>query len=866
MKRTLFFLIFALACFCAFADTDVSGSQSGTWNLAGSPYNVIGDITIPSGSDLLIMPGVQVVVMGDYQITAEGTLTATGTEADSIFFYNGQAIPEALWGGIRLENEVQTSNIQFCYIEKAEIGINSINSPANISYNRFTLNEKALQLYGIGDPDPATVQVDYNIVEYSIQNGIMVSQNSNGVIENNEIRYNGTGTQYRGAIQLSNQSQGGYCSPLIQNNHIHHNFKQGITAWDIYGDNGIHPEILDNVIEHNLTGIYLLNSSGYVADNVIRYNFITGDANSGAGVMVAGGTSVPYFERNEIYGNFTGFYLGNNAQPCLGNLDIYHAWAQGENEIYDNIDESNTLHSVYCYSYTTPGMIIKAENNYWGTDDPAEIALGIHDQNDSASLPLVDFEPYLTGQDETLVNGTITYNGVFTLTNHRIQFVSQATGDVFQELTVDPNQPFSYSLDLTEGFYVVVLADAEGTDQTQFGSPGGLLDPTVFYPDPTDPINVGAIEIQDTLPPRYQEVGAPMDIEGQLCHPVYNSFFVYYWEYINWLYQDGDYLYIRRHTRYDDALNTDYDFPVGTVWDKIENVGYNDTWTRTEIVDDSGTIRQSDVVCKLVSTEPDNPDNQYMLLIQRNQDDDALLSNRLHSDDLHRIYHHADGMVLRCEDIVTDVQGYHLVEGNLWEFHPLPPYFYPTFLSYDYIEHDLDNTHLTLYWQGPMDDGTNEWTNYRLCNSGQTFTEVPFMQNYWHTEELMPGNYYLTVRATDGTNESPCSNGVSLIVVSADDPAATPPALSIQPNPASLSRNGGLEILIKSGRALKGRIDIHNLRGQLVRSIPVSSPGDFFHRWDLRDDGGSLCSSGIYFLKVLIKGEESLLRRLAVMK
>ncbi|MGC9361775.1 MAG: right-handed parallel beta-helix repeat-containing protein, partial [Candidatus Syntrophosphaera sp.] len=344
MKRFLFLLIFTLACLSAFADTDVSGSQSGTWNLAGSPYNVIGDITIPSGSDLLIMPGVQVVVMGDYQITAEGTLTATGTVADSIFFYNGQAIPEALWGGIRLENEVQMSNIQFCYLEKAEIGVNSINSPCNISYNRFTFNEKALQLYGIGDPDPATVQVDYNIVEYSIQNGILVTQNSNAVIENNEIRHNGTGTQYRGAIQLSNQSQGGSCSPLIQNNHIHHNLKQGITAWDIYGDNGIHPQILENVIEYNLTGIYLLNSSGYVADNIIRHNFIPGDANSGAGVMVAGGTSEPYFERNEIYGNFTGFYLGNNAQPCLGNLSIYHDWAQGENEIYDNIDESNTLH------------------------------------------------------------------------------------------------------------------------------------------------------------------------------------------------------------------------------------------------------------------------------------------------------------------------------------------------------------------------------------------------------------------------------------------------------------------------------------------------------------------------------------------
>ncbi|HNT52639.1 MAG TPA: right-handed parallel beta-helix repeat-containing protein, partial [Candidatus Syntrophosphaera sp.] len=286
--KTLVLFLAATMCCGTLAATDVSGNQSGLWDLANSPYNIIGDITVPAGSSLNIEPGVQVFAMGDYRITAQGFIYALGTEADSIRFMSGQADPNALWKGIRLESTTQGSHLGFCYIEKAEYGVNSINSPTLIHHCRFNLNQKGMQLYGIGAADPAEVIVSTNIIERSIQNGILVAQNSNAVILANELRFNGTGTQYMAAIQLSNQSAGGSNSPEISTNWIHHNFKQGITAWDIVGASAINPQIHDNLIEYNLTGIYLLNASGYVFDNIIRHNFIAGDANSGAGVMVAG--------------------------------------------------------------------------------------------------------------------------------------------------------------------------------------------------------------------------------------------------------------------------------------------------------------------------------------------------------------------------------------------------------------------------------------------------------------------------------------------------------------------------------------------------------------------------------------------------
>ena len=858
--------------------TDVSGNQSGTWTLVNSPYNIIGDVTVPVGSSLTIEPGVNIYAMGNVYLTVQGTLNAIGTEADTIRFKSGQADPDALWKGIRLENESLPSSISYCFIEKAEYGVNSVNSPVQITHNRFSHNQKALQIFAIGAADPADVLISENIIEWSIHNGIMINQNSDLVIENNEIRSNGTGTQYYAAIQLSNQSSDGSNSPLIQNNHIHHNFKQGITAWDLVGVNAIQPQILNNIIENNLTGIYLLNSSGYIADNIIRNNFIPGDANSGAGVMITGATSEPYFERNQIYGNFTGFYLGQNAKPCLGNLSIYHIWAQGENAIYNNIDETNTLHSIYTYSYTDPSIVIFAENNYWGTTNPAEIAAGILDHNDNPSLPTVDFDPFLLTYNATTVSGQITYSGNFTLINHRLQIIGADSGDILAEEFINPETPFSYSSQLSEPFYVVVLANIADIDQTFYGTPGGLSQPQIFNPNPNNTVNVGNIEISETLPPIYQTIGTPTMIGTHNCYPLYHRFFVYHWYYINWLYEEGDYLYLARHERYNPSGNIIFNLPEETVWDKIHNLNTGDSWTRTEIIDEEGTQRQTsfqfrdvtEIGCIVDKSSP--RDYFYSIIIQKDNATQAILTVKLllSESDINRLYtYNEDGYAKRVDDISTNAETPYLQEGNWWEFDPIVPIYQPQWLCYD-LEAFYEQS-LNLYWQPPMADGIHQWTSYRIYNSynqeiPQMIAEVPFSQTYWQSNISFNEHYILTVCAFDGNTESLPTNLIVVNPTAYNDPVATPPVLSIHPNPACFSVNQQVEIAIKSDVNLKGKINIYNIRGQVVKTIPLNAKGDFTYRWDGKDNKGTQCSSGIYFVKVKSKGLSNLQHKLVLMK
>ena len=74
------------------ASTPVSGSVSGVWDVAGSPYYVMDNCWINTGDMLTIEPGVEVLFVGYYWFEVCGTLYANG-QADNYIRFSS-ALPD----------------------------------------------------------------------------------------------------------------------------------------------------------------------------------------------------------------------------------------------------------------------------------------------------------------------------------------------------------------------------------------------------------------------------------------------------------------------------------------------------------------------------------------------------------------------------------------------------------------------------------------------------------------------------------------------------------------------------------------------------------------------------------------------------
>ncbi|MEA2103186.1 MAG: right-handed parallel beta-helix repeat-containing protein, partial [Candidatus Cloacimonadota bacterium] len=340
----LYFTLFLLTNLNA---TDVSGDQSGTWLPENNPYNIIGEITVPSGDSLEIQAGVNVIAQGNYRITALGNILAFGTFSDSILFCGAEGI---FWGGIRLENENVQSEFYHCHISNTnddnDYGISAVNSPIFINHCTLNDHKKAVHFFGLPSANPAYMEMKNSKISNCELNGILITDNSNVLIDSCEITQCGLGTQFRGAIQLALQLSSHSCSPTITHSWIHHNGKQGITMGNLFNYDDMSPTVNYNDVSFNLTGMYLYNAKGFYRNNFIHDNYIENDPNTGAGVMLYGSGANAVFTENNVTGNYTGFFLQNNATANLGNLNNADPNDDGWNLIHDNIFYDGTVYSV----------------------------------------------------------------------------------------------------------------------------------------------------------------------------------------------------------------------------------------------------------------------------------------------------------------------------------------------------------------------------------------------------------------------------------------------------------------------------------------------------------------------------------------
>lgn len=84
---------------------EVCDGDGGPLTPSGSPYFVIGDVTVPEGDTLTIQAGAQVRFVSGYKITANGTLNASGTSANPIYLIRAEDST-----GTRLYSDLQLQN------------------------------------------------------------------------------------------------------------------------------------------------------------------------------------------------------------------------------------------------------------------------------------------------------------------------------------------------------------------------------------------------------------------------------------------------------------------------------------------------------------------------------------------------------------------------------------------------------------------------------------------------------------------------------------------------------------------------------------------------------------------------------------
>ncbi|NOX18297.1 MAG: hypothetical protein GXO87_08450, partial [Chlorobi bacterium] len=159
MKNYFTLIILLLFQLSLFAQTSVSGNQSGTWTSANSPYLVTGEIIIPAGQTLTIEPGVEVNFQGHFKLAVDGTLIAAGTETDSIFFTTDNVAVG--WSGIRLTESQTGSALAYCGIKYGKTslgdfpdqhggGVMMNNCDATIDHCLFYSNEAQASDHGMG--------------------------------------------------------------------------------------------------------------------------------------------------------------------------------------------------------------------------------------------------------------------------------------------------------------------------------------------------------------------------------------------------------------------------------------------------------------------------------------------------------------------------------------------------------------------------------------------------------------------------------------------------------------------------------------------------------------------------------------------
>lgn len=282
----------------------ISGAVSGTLSVADSPYTVIGDLTVPANQTLTIEAGVVLRFDTNVSFFVDGTLTAEGTESDSIRFTSNSAQPNAGdWNGVFFRN-AGAGTIKYAVVEYAATGITSTGTAPVLTRSRIRFNNNGVDCFSSSTALVQKMDFVGNANSAIRCNGASPTIAEN-VFRNNDVLI---------AVVSCDAA-----SPVIKQNIFYNNSSSAIDC-----SNGAAPKIWHNTVVQNDFGVTITDSSPELVSNIIVLN--------GFGVQNDGGTPVVRF--NDVWGNSNGDFQGTPA----GVGDLTETNANGDPaDPFDNI-------------------------------------------------------------------------------------------------------------------------------------------------------------------------------------------------------------------------------------------------------------------------------------------------------------------------------------------------------------------------------------------------------------------------------------------------------------------------------------------------------------------------------------------------
>jgi parallel beta-helix repeat protein len=482
------FIVILIGVGLAFSDTtEVSGDVSGIWNLSGSPYAVIGELTVPAEDTLIIESSVEIRFRGRYHLIVNGLLKGIGTESDSIIFTRDQPIENHKWKGIRFVNALDGCSLVFCHIEYVkndgaypEVRGGAIycdSSSPVISHCALCHNYSHNANYNGGGGGIFVIQGS-PIVEYchiydnyvDSGGGICTLEAGSALIQYNVIEDN-TALYSGGGMYLGVRSSPSAIGNVIRNNNCSSGWGGGgITLWNWYAMSPVSKTIINNLLYHNSAsdaggGIYTRYDLSFIYNNTIVNN----SANRGGGIYVLNeGQYLPDVRNcilwSNVANNGPAVYLdqANNSQIDITWSDVENGWSGN-----GNFDSMPNFKDTVWFRLVNPSRCIDA-----GTSENTPIKdfeeNGRFDEPSSPNRGSGIYTYYDVGWDEYIATGIEENSTVLKLPQTIFLSVGKSfslpTGSILY--AISGRTIFQSGLDLKKlspGIYFIKLPEPYGS-------------------------------------------------------------------------------------------------------------------------------------------------------------------------------------------------------------------------------------------------------------------------------------------------------------------------------------------------------------------------------------------------------------------